>query len=324
MDEELTLPSPAPKMAQLLRFSLQPEIIDRKVLSGKVAFRGAVVLHVLYKGEDEALHSWDFELPFAQYAELEQDYEQEATSSIILAVTSLELDRDPEGRLHLQAGFTGQYVVADRTPLEIVEDAYSPGRTVAVQHEELYLPAILEEQMQTVSGEQTISLESSRIVDAAFYPDQPRVVRNGDAVTAELSGHFQLLCCDENGTLRGSSSKWNGNWTVPADPNCRFRIHASPSGIPQGIAGEKTEVKADTLLYVQTDTDQAFPMVAALELGPLQEPEGDRPSLIIRRAGNNTLWEIAKSAGSTEKAIREINQIEDEIASDQMLLIPII
>ncbi len=323
MDEELTLPSSAPKLEKLLRFSLQPELIDHKVLSGKVAFRGAAVVHILYQSDDGALHSWDFELPMAQFAELEQEYEQDATARVNLAVTSLEMDSDPEGRLRLQAGLTGQYVIADRTNLELVEDGYSTGRAVTVHKEELILPVILEEQIQTVHGEQTVSAESSRVADVAFYPDQPRLVRSGDTVTGDLGGLFQMLYYDNNGLLKGNTARWNGNWSETAHPDCQTQLLVAPSGLPQAVTGSETTLKADTLLYAQTIAARGLSMVTGLELGELQPPDPERPSLILRRAGNHTLWEIAKQTGSTEEAIRRLNQLEDEPEEDRMLLIPI-
>lgn len=324
LDEELTLPGSAPKMEKLLRFSLQPELIDQKVLSGKVAFRGAALLHILYKTDDGSLHSWDFELPFAQYSELEQDYEQEATANVDIAVTSLDLDADPEGRLHLQAGLTGQYLIADRTNLELVEDAYSTARNVTVHKEELSLPVILETQQQTIHGEQTVPVESSRVADVAFYPDAPRLNHTGDSVSAELNGQFQLLSYDTGGILHGSAPKWHGSWSVPADPDSKLRLTAIPSGTSQASAGNETTLKADMLLHILTTTARGIPMVTGVETGELLPMNAERPSLILRKAGKDTLWEIAKAAGSTEEAIRRANHLEDEPREDQMLLIPVL
>ncbi len=324
LDEELTLPGSAPKMVKLLRFSLQPELIDQKVLSGKVAFRGAALLHILYKTDDGSLHSWDFELPFAQYSELERDYEQEATANVDIAVTSLDLDADPEGRLHLQAGLTGQYLIADRADLELVEDAYSTARNVTVYKEELSLPVILESQLQTVHGEQTATLESSRVADVAFYPDYPRLSRTGDSVSGELNGQFQLLCYDTGGVLHGSAPKWHGSWSIPADPDSKLRLMITPSGMSQATAGNETSLKADMLLHILTTTARGIPMVTGIETGELQPLSTDRPSLILRKAGKDTLWEIAKAAGSTEDAIRRANHLEDDPREDQMLLIPVL
>ena len=61
----------------------------------------------------------------------------------------------------------------------------------------------------------------------------------------------------------------------------------------------------------------------AAELGEEREPDGNRPSLILRRAGNQRLWDIAKESGSTMDAIRKANHLQEEPAPGQMLLIPV-
>ena len=64
-------------------------------------------------------------------------------------------------------------------------------------------------------------------------------------------------------------------------------------------------------------------MIAQLELGDVKEPDFDRPSLILRKPGNASLWELAKYAGSTVEAIQKANKLQQEPSEDQMLIIPI-
>lgn len=324
MEEELSFPASAPQLEKLLRFSLQPEIKEEKVLSGKVVFRGMGLLHILYKGTDGGLHSWDFELPFSQFSDLDREYEPDAHARICIGVTSLELDPDQEGRLHLRAGLTGQYVISDCTNLELVEDAYSTGRSVTVQKEELTLPVVLEEQTQTFHGEQTAALECSRVIDVAFYPDQPRLSRASDGVNAELSGQFQMLYYDHNGMLCGAAPKWSNAWSIPADAGSQVQITLTPSGIPQAAVGAEVNMWSDMRLDIQTTASQGLPMATGIETGEIMKPDPGRPSLIIRAAGNNTLWEIAKESGSTEEAIRKANHLFGEPKEDQLLLIPVL
>jgi hypothetical protein len=44
----------------------------------------------------------------------------------------------------------------------------------------------------------------------------------------------------------------------------------------------------------------------------------------LRRAGDGSLWELAKASGSTVAAIRSANDLENEPLDDRMLLIPVI
>ena len=65
-------------------------------------------------------------------------------------------------------------------------------------------------------------------------------------------------------------------------------------------------------------------MVTELEWGPEDQPNQQRPSLILRRAGGESLWDIAKKSGSTVAAIRSANKLQEEPKPGQMLLIPVL
>ena len=60
-----------------------------------------------------------------------------------------------------------------------------------------------------------------------------------------------------------------------------------------------------------------------LEKLPEQQDGSQRPSLILRRAGEEGLWELAKKTGSTVAAIRSANKLQEEPKPGQLLLIPV-
>ena len=76
-------------------------------------------------------------------------------------------------------------------------------------------------------------------------------------------------------------------------------------------------------MSLQTMNTQGFSMITAMETGEERQPDPNRPSLILRRAGESRLWDIAKSAGSTVEAIRSANGLTGEPNPEQMLLIPV-
>ncbi len=324
LEEELVLPASCPKLSKVIRYALRPEMIDQKVMAGKVVFRGAAILHILYCGEDGGLHSWNFEIPFSQFTELEKDHDQEASVSIVPAVTSMELETGEEGDLHLKAGLTGQYLVTDMQMIEVVEDAYSPLRSVVPQTEMLELPMILDEHRETVHAEQTAELEGSRVADVAFWPDSPVLMREPEGVRAELDGMFQMLYYDAEGNLQGTAPRWSDTWSLPAGQDSRVDVMVWPSGDPQASVGAgNAALRADLVLDAVTTARQGIPMVTGVTLGEQSEPDPNRPSLILRRAGEDSLWAVARSTGSTVDAIRQANGLQDEPDSDRMLLIPV-
>lgn len=324
IEEELTLPAASAKPEKLIRYELRPELIDQKVMAGKVVFRGAAILHVLYRGEDGQFYSWDFELPFSQYSELDNEYEQDATARVTPAVTGLELDMDEQGRLRLKAGLTCQYVIYDRTVARVVEDAYSPRRTVTPKTETLQMPMVLDEHSQTIHAEQTVAASGSRVADVFFCPDHPRTSRNQDKTEITLPGQFQTLYYDMEGKLQSAASRWEGNWSLNGGENSQIEAMANISAMPQAsFGGGGISMRSDLMVDTITTAQQGIPAVTALELGELTQPDPDRPSLILRKAGKEKLWNVAKSTGSTVAAIRGANHLQEEPEEDQILLIPV-
>lgn len=128
---------------------------------------------MLYRSEEGQLHGWDFELPFSQLADLSGEHSGDAQADILLSPTSLELEVDDEGHMRLKCGIVGQYLISDREMLTLAEDAYSPGRELSVQTEQLEVPAILESRRETVYGEQSIPAEANLTADVSFLVDFP-------------------------------------------------------------------------------------------------------------------------------------------------------
>lgn len=324
LEETLSLPSTVPAIGKLIRYTLRPEVVDQKVMADKVVMRGVASLGILYKGADGQLHSWEFELPFSQYAELEREYGSDAEARIQLAVTSLELEQGEEENLNLKAGLTGQYVIYDRPMVEIVEDAYSPNRSVTPQMSKLETSAVLDTRTETVHAEHMAQMDSVRAVDVVFYPDYPQLHRQADEVSSELSGVFQVLAMDAEGKMQSLSSRWEENRTMQADQDTRVDMTVQPSGNTQAaMNGGNVNLRADMLVDTVTTASQGLPMVTGLELGEVSEPDPNRPSLILRRAGTDRLWDMAKRTGSTVEAIQKANDLHEEPDSDRILLIPV-
>lgn len=323
MDEDLTLSDSAPQPEKIMYYRLNPRILDKKVLSNKIVFRGNANLHTLYRSEEGQLHSWDFELPFSQYAQLDQEHGTDAQADIALSPTSLELELDDEGHLRLKCGMAAQYLVTDKQLLELIEDAYSPTRELGIQTENLELPVVLENRRENLYGEQTIPAQANLAADVSFLPDFPRQRRSESGVEMEIPGTFQVLYYGEDGILHSGTARWEGQQRLNADANSQ--ITAIPMAAePQAVVGNgQIMVKTDLPMEMTATAAQCIPMVTGVELGEQRQPDPNRPTLILRRAGDSRLWDIAKDSGSTVEAIRNANHLMEEPSPNQMLLIPV-
>lgn len=324
VDEVISLPSTAPAVDRILYYHVQPRLTEQKVMSDKVIFRGTADLHLVYLGTDGQLHNWNFEMPFSQFAELKGEYSPQARACVWLAVTSLELEPGEEEGYIWRTGLTGQYLIYDTQNVEVVEDAYSTTRPVTVQQVALQLPSVLNTQLLQLQPEGEFELEGVEIADAVFYPEHPRLYREGDQVTAEVGGMFQILGSDLAGDAVGHSCHWEGSQTLSADPGAKVLASAPEAGKLQlKQMGQSVSVSGDMTVNTVCISAMELPMVTGLELGEAQQPDPNRPSLILRRAGEDTLWQVAKDTGSTVEAIRKANNLQQDPPPNQMLLIPV-
>ena len=318
LEEELTLPDMALKT--LVSYTLEPRVQECRVVNGRLVFRGNCLLHVVSLGEDGRLAGRDLEVPFSQLAEPEGDLSSDARGDIRMAVTGLELDPEPDGKLRLKANLLAQFLVDDREMVEIAEDAYSTQRKIDLKTEILDLPQILDRQSVEIPVRQSLHQDAAQIGDVTYLPDFPV---QGGSVRIELPGQFQVLWYDDNGMLQSSTARSSENWDLPAGEDTRIQATVLPGSGATASESGGLELKGESILEMISTTDRGLSMITGLELGEEMPREPNRPSLILRRAGDADLWQIAKSTGSTICAIRKANDLETEPARDQILLIPV-
>lgn len=302
---------------KILYCQVTPMLTEQKIVGGKGVFRGNVRCHVLYQGEDGGFHIADPELSFGQFEELERDYAEGTALSVMMDITGFEPELQ-NGQLLVKCGLTAQYVVYDRIVMDLVEDAYSPIRNVSVTAELLNLPNILNTDRKILQSE--VECSESRILDAVAYSEYPGIHRAGDLTQMEFSGTVQVLAYNEEGDLEGQQLRWSDNWELPVDPGVQIQPQILSMASPQISAGRiMTQLEAQADIMSPT----LGKGVTALEAGEPMTPDSNRPSVILRRAGDSSLWNLAKQTGSTVDAILAANQLTQEPVDDRILLIPI-
>ena len=87
--------------------------------------------------------------------------------------------------------------------------------------------------------------------------------------------------------------------------------------------GAELTLKQELPMEMMAFAWEELPIVSGLELGAARKPDPNSPSLILRRIGEDRLWDVAKASHSTVEAIRKANGLTEEPAPDQMLLSPV-
>lgn len=322
LEERLHLPEAAPRMEQLICWQLCPRVTEQRILTDKAVLRGCGELHVLYRSDSGRLHSRDFEVPFSQYVSLRGEYGADARIDWFIVPTALDLETE-DGQLKLKGGLVGQYLLTDTRQLRLTEDAYHPLCQLQLQEQEVQLPVILESRRESLYPEQCVDTAAGMVADVRFLPDFPVQRRSGASLTLEYRGQFQVLYYRESGSLAAAAARWEGAQQLAADESCR--VTAVPTAAQaQAVTGsDRIAMKAELSVDLTTGTEQCFSAVAAITAGEAVCPDPGRPSLILRRAGEATLWDLAKQTGSTREAIRKANGLTGEPAPEQLLLIPV-
>ena len=322
LEEEMLLSPGMADVEKILYYELMPAVKEKKVMADKMVFRGSAHLHMVYLGNDGMLHAFDTQLPMSQYGELEQEYGPDAELWVEPVVTDLEMERLEDGRLRVKAGILGQYLVCDRPVIQTVRDAYSTQRSVQLHSQQLMLPNILDQRTETVVWSQTVPAQAGNVVDCSVNAAQPRVAAMEQALQTE--GASSLLYYDPEGMLQSVTTSFQQEMELPMGRNTSVFASASPMMEAQAVPGmEDVGVQGTMDVNIWASDSAGIPMVTGIGLEENVHADENRPSLILRRAGELSLWELAKKCGSTVEAIRAANDLDGEPESQRMLLIPV-
>lgn len=323
VEDTLQLPD-GTEQTKILRYSLTPEISEKRVVGGKVVFRGSAKLYVLYSTPEGELKHHCFDQPFSQLAELERDYEESADVCIFPAVTGLELDVTADGSLDLKASLTGQYLITDTVEMDSVTDAYSPVRQIEAETQQQSFDAVGEMYSESVSAEAFSEAEAKEVLDAAFYLTHPAVSGAGETAAMNLEGHFQLLYKDEEGNVQSAQLPWQKQIQYPMPEEGELMAVAIPSAAVKGELNGRPEVKTQFDIQAIFAQESNRQMISQLQLGEQKMLDPSRPSVILCRPAGKSLWQLAKGMGSTVEAIVSANGLSGQPEENQLLLIPIL
>lgn len=319
LEEELPLPDNSPELLRIIRYELSPEIVELKVLGSRLVFRGIAQAHVLYEGADNKLYSYDVQLPFSQFTELDSEYEEEADAGLWPVVTNLEVTIDDKNVPFLKAGMAGQYIIYNTQMVEIIEDAYSTSFDSEVQLEQLQLPVILQEHSQRIKAEAIADIQAESVVDTEFisYALNDRFTNEGD-----IEGRFYILFYDQDGELQCAHLKWEHQLCDEVLNLNENSIRLTPVGQVQtkntGSIIAQCDVKVDSVCKAS----RGLVIVSGLIMEE-KEHQDDKPSLVLKRAGEEDLWTLAKMNGSSVEAIRAANGITEVHDPNLVLIIPV-
>ncbi len=320
IEEEINVPDGC----KIVHYEVQPQVSEQKVMAGKLVFRGSCKVHGLYCCDGGSYKNWDMDIPFSQFADLDRDYGPNATAQVIPVVTGMELETNDQGNKVLKCGISCQYVIYDRVLVQSVEDAYSPLRNVQIHTEEMTLPARLDCCREDMSCRHNHKCDGGELVDVYPFWGLPRINYDGDLAQAQITPNYQILYQDETGELHSATVNAETTLTMASDDINRISMNMTQRDIYAQETVDGWEIVGNATMDISVFSKQVLPMVSSVTVGESVAPDPARPSLILCKPGASRLWDLAKKYGSTVEQIMKINQLTEEPAEDQLIMIPVI
>ena len=328
ISDSLDMPEGNRAMEQLYKLRCRLELTDRKLVGSRAVFRGNARCKLLYLSQEHNLCTHDFQLPFSQFCELNQDYDEDEQVIFVPMITGYDFERegqDQAEKAYINIHVLMQCVVLGKRRMNLIEDAFVTAGRFTPQWDEFSVDAILDRPQTVVTAYQQIPGELGQVIDTEVYGDFPLCDRSSDSamVREKLSAH--VLGIGSDGIPACLLGMGEASWEVPlhADADCAARNEMIGSSyVSAGV--KSTELRTD--LSIQGLCTSKHP-VRCLCGGDWEKPNErvPNPLIILRRAaGGTSLWDIAKADGANEEVLRLANGFDhDVVPADQVLLIPI-
>lgn len=304
-------------LGKILRYDLKLYMTEQRIMASRLIFRGKGKIHIVHLVGDK-VSSFDQEMDFAQFADLNEDYGTGAISLVQPILTNLELTQT-DGKWTLKGEMAAQYIIFDRIVVKIAEDGYSNLRDVELFVEPLQIPCILDLRTHTEVIDVTLDVSSGDVVDLCNQVDCSQI--NGQPL---LVCQTKGLYYDDHGVLRMINATEEKQLHLDARENVEM---ACLCGGEEGISVLHNSASAQLTLneniQICATSAQKMSMVVGFKMGDINNAEKQGPSIVLTRYQADRLWDLAKACGSTVEAICQANAIEGEPEQGRMLLIPI-
>lgn len=328
MTEDLELSSSEPEVEKIVHYWLRPDVTEQKLTGNKAVFKGNLTLKLLYLTPDGEPESYTRQIPFAQYCELRQDYEDDELQ-LCLCMTGSELEveklQDEPAKLLLSASMLCQCVSLKTQQITLTEDAYATRGTFRPEWRELALPSLLDRQTLLATLRGSVPKEAKAVVESTLYLDAPSQQKTDGGVLLSVPATVNILYYDTDGALQSAIVRDQASCTLPAeaDTSCQVSAKAGKDGFA-APSGSGIDVRYDVSFQAACCCERALRMLCGGTIEDDEKPAGERFCVVVTtNPKTQSLWELAKEYRTSVDAIAKANGITtDEAEQGELLLIP--
>lgn len=327
LNEVLEVPNGKPEIARLLKCLYRTQIEEQRMVGNKAVFKGSLTVHALYAGENETLCTFDWSIPFSQYAELERELDEgDLRTELTLTGAAAEPDSQfGSRRLLISVNLLAQCTVFCAQNVCVIEDAFCTDADFAPTWEEWSMTGILDQQEFRETATAESDQQAQQIVDAWFLPDEGAMQRTGDQMRIELPISCSVLYLDDAGQLQGRTLRPIVRMETKIAENAQCSIAQVSGGDVFCSAGSSgISLRVPVAVSVDSFAEHAIRAVSGGEITPAEETAQRRPAVLLRLTDREeSVWEIAKSCRTSMQLIAAANELNGgSVPAGTLLLIP--
>ena len=299
-----------------------------RVIGGKLIFKGKTDVILLLQGEDGGIDRRIETFPFSQILDAKGTGDS-ASGQVRLELAELVCRPVEENglRLMLEWEVLAQGQIREQETVSLLTDLYSTADHVELKEEHLKLFAPGEQQIQPQTFRDM--LETGDVVravcDSRFLLGPVRCFREDSHFVYAAQGQVVILYLDEERQLRQIRKDVELSARVQCSEGSRvqYRVHC-PGELYAAPCVGGIEVRMNLEFQFWIEAPLVTRIVSGCRLGESRKKEGPCPSMILRRPDSGeSLWDVAKSCGTTRQRIMQANELSgEEIPEHKMLLIP--
>lgn len=302
-----------------------PEVRETecRLADGQAVWKGSMQLHLVYLTETGALGVFDTEMPISQLLDA-GDAPEDSTLRAVPILSEFRMEQEDGGSFSVTFGIRIQIIAWKKLTCTVITDGYGIGAPLQPQ----YTPYRFTELLDTPSASRMVegALHGSvrKVIDCGALVDFPVCRRGRDEMTVSTGVTMNVLYYAEDGSLGGEAVHGEGKMTFALNSGALCLADAVQEGnCYASVSGTERTVACGVLLSGRCLSERTVQGMTKAELGDPIAGDSDRPSLIVRRAREEeTLWQIAKEAGTPVQSVRDANGLTGEVQEGMLLLIP--
>lgn len=324
-DETVTLQGQG-ELEQILSLRITPHCTESKLIGNKLIFKGETDVQLMYLDGTGELSQSRHALPFSQIMEVE-DVGEGGHSTVSVVLESFYANPSYEGAktVDITLDCLAQATVRGKKHLELLQDAYSTTHQISVDKTEYTLVTVAEEFLvpQPIRQIFETTMPVQQVEDSWVSVGKVTQTRDDNQLTFSCDLTISILCADESGARNTLHFSQPISHKIDCSPDvvsccrctCTGDVFATPA--PGGIEVRLTPQFAYSMVEGSTIT-----VVHSALLGESRE-KGTSTVVLRLPQPKETLWDIAKSYGTTISQIVEANKLEEPSPPvGKMILIP--